>query len=116
MKTSAYLRLTRTDGESQDIGVIFVERKRGRFTVRCPFHEERSPSLLGRMREGEELGSFHCLGCGAEGEISIIMEFPQDDPEHKAILERIANLFTRYPEGVIRERFTKLLESLRLIN
>jgi hypothetical protein len=31
----------------------------------CPFHEERTPSMLVYSHDG--LNLYHCLGCGREG-------------------------------------------------
>lgn len=37
----------------------------GRFIARCPFHEDREPSLLVDERDGH----FHCFGCRAHGDV-----------------------------------------------
>src|SRR5262249_21455724 len=36
----------------------------GRFTGRCPFHEERTPSFS----VSPDKGFYHCFGCGASGD------------------------------------------------
>src|SRR5947209_201975 len=36
-----------------------------RFSARCPFHDDREPSLLVDERDGH----FHCFGCGAHGDV-----------------------------------------------
>jgi DNA primase len=43
----------------------------GRYTGRCPFHEERTPSFS----VNAEKGVYYCFGCGASGDtISFVRE------------------------------------------
>jgi len=35
----------------------------------CPFHEDRTPSLVFYPGGGEAKGQFHCFGCGAHGDV-----------------------------------------------
>ena len=35
------------------------------YKILCPFHEEKTPSLI----LNDELGVYHCFGCGASGNI-----------------------------------------------
>ncbi|MFN2469188.1 MAG: DNA primase [Gaiellaceae bacterium] len=48
----------------------------GRYTGRCPFHEERTPSFS----LSPEKGLYHCFGCGASGDlITFVRETEQLD-------------------------------------
>ena len=41
----------------------------GQVTLRCPFHEEKTPSLVIKFDADKyEWPIFHCFGCGAKGE------------------------------------------------
>ena len=49
-------------------GVSHPATKKGKtLTTRCPFHEEKTPSLI--LNEEENI--FHCLGCGKTGNASV---------------------------------------------
>lgn len=44
---------------------IDLERKGNKYWARCPIHNEKTPSFT----ISEELGSYHCFGCGASGDV-----------------------------------------------
>ena len=44
---------------------VRLHRTGDRFTGRCPFHEDRTPSLAVYPRTQ----SFYCFGCGASGDV-----------------------------------------------
>lgn len=46
-------------------GIAVRPSGRGTLKARCPFHEDREPSLLVDERDGH----FHCFGCGAHGDV-----------------------------------------------
>jgi DNA primase len=53
-----------------------LKRAGGRYTGRCPFHEERTPSFS--VNPGEKL--YYCFGCGAGGDaITFVRETEQLD-------------------------------------
>lgn len=49
---------------------VWWDRRRsyvhGRVRIRCPWHDERTPSCL----VDEARGAYHCFGCGRYGDIS----------------------------------------------
>src|SRR5262245_48100658 len=51
-------------------------RGRHRGLVRCPFHQDRTPSLSVDL----EAGMFHCFGCGASGGIAKFRELVGEQP------------------------------------
>jgi DNA primase len=46
-------------------GIDLRTAGQGRLKARCPFHEDREPSLLVDERDDH----FHCFGCGAHGDV-----------------------------------------------
>lgn len=46
-------------------GVILKKELGGRYTAKCPFHNEKTPSF----KVNEDLGFFHCFGCGEKGDV-----------------------------------------------
>ena len=46
-------------------GLQLIPAGRDRFKARCPFHDDRRPSLLIDGRDQH----FHCFGCGAHGDV-----------------------------------------------
>ena len=42
---------------------VKLERRGNEYLGICPFHYERTPSFT----LNDELGTYHCFGCGAEG-------------------------------------------------
>ena len=46
-------------------GIALRPVGKGRFSARCPFHDDRVPSLLVDERDGH----FHCFGCQAHGDV-----------------------------------------------
>lgn len=45
--------------------VVQLKRRGGGYMGCCPFHPDRTPSLS----VSDELGLFHCFGCGAKGDV-----------------------------------------------
>ena len=43
----------------------YTARGEGNFAILCPFHYEETPSCMIMPKKG----SFHCIGCGANGVI-----------------------------------------------
>jgi len=39
-------------------------------TIKCPFHNERTPSCIVKD------GSYHCSSCGAEGSVALLFSGP----------------------------------------
>lgn len=76
-------------------GVVQLKRQGSNLVGLCPFHSEKGPSFHVR----ENVGSYHCFGCGASGNtISFVMKsrgvtFP----------EAVEELAARYNIPVIRE-------------
>jgi DNA primase len=93
-----------------------LKRSGGRYTGRCPFHEERTPSFS--VNAQEKL--YYCFGCGAGGDaITFVRETEQLD--FSQAVEWLADRFRvslEYEEGTRadderrrhRERLTALLE------
>jgi DNA primase len=46
-------------------GLALRPAGQGTLKARCPFHDDREPSLLVDERDGH----FHCFGCGAHGDV-----------------------------------------------
>lgn len=44
---------------------VDLERKGSKYWARCPIHNEKTPSFT----LNEELGLYHCFGCGASGDV-----------------------------------------------
>ena len=40
----------------------------------CPFHEEKTPSMLVQVHEG----TYHCLGCGQKGAVDVEYTTPDE--------------------------------------
>ena len=69
-----------------------LRRSGARWTGRCPFHEERTPSFS--VNPSDKL--YYCFGCGAKGDvISFVRETEQLDFA-EAISEFIAGMTDRY--------------------
>ena len=129
----ARIKDTSVDAVKQAADIVAVIEQRtplrkgsgGRFTGRCPFHEERTPSFS----VSPEKGFYHCFGCGASGDtigfvresegldfvgaiewlaqrFNVPLEYEEASPEveqrrrHKdrvlALLERAASFYERH--------------------
>ncbi|KAI0563836.1 DNA primase [Gracilaria domingensis] len=60
-----------------------------RFKLVCPFHNDKNPSL----HISDELGTFHCFGCGASGSI---IDLEQLASGHRSIAHALKSLSNRY--------------------
>lgn len=98
----------------EDVMSSYVNVKRtGRNSmVLCPFHSEKTPSLM-IYRDNQ---SFYCFGCGAGGDVlSFIMQ-----AENLGYIEAVKLLASRVgmtvPENGIDDEQSKFRERLQLIN
>ena len=46
---------------------LFERMNQKYIKIRCPFHEEKTPSMVLAFKKG----IFHCFGCGKKGDIEI---------------------------------------------
>ncbi|CAN8064185.1 unnamed protein product [Agarophyton chilense] len=60
-----------------------------RFKLVCPFHNDKNPSL----HISDELGTFHCFGCGASGSI---IDLEQLASGHHSIAHALKSLANKY--------------------
>jgi DNA primase len=71
-------------------GIGLVPAGPGLFKARCPFHDDRRPSLFVDERDHH----YHCFGCGAHGDaISFVMR--REGVGFAAACERLAGLIAR---------------------
>jgi DNA primase catalytic core len=53
---------------AEELGMRVLARGSKQPKALCPFHDDRSPSLVFYSGEGAKRGRFHCFGCGAHGD------------------------------------------------
>ncbi len=66
-------------------GYIKLEKAGGSFKARCPFHNEKTPS----MYVSPDRGSYYCFGCGAKGDIFSFVE-AFEGVDFKTALQQLA--------------------------
>lgn len=72
------------------------------YKILCPFHEEKTPSLI----LNDELGVYHCFGCGASGNIytlnkwlsskDSVKKFHESEQGTTSIIKKQFNYYTNY--------------------
>lgn len=73
-----------TSGSGADSSVV------GEYVVKCPFHEEKTPScIVFKKYDGPNAGecTFHCIGCGKSGKCTLEEIKPVEACQHNALLE-----------------------------
>jgi len=83
-----------------------------RFKVLCPFHHEKTPSLM----VSKDRQTWHCFGCGKGGDIfSFVQEIEGSEfPEALRMLAKKANVELRPANPELHNAKTKLLDILKL--
>ncbi len=83
-----------------------------RYKVLCPFHTEKTPSLM----VSKDKQAWHCFGCGKGGDIfSFVQEIEGVEfPEALRILAKKANVELRAVDPKLQSAKTKLLDILKL--
>lgn len=83
-----------------------------RYKVLCPFHNEKTPSLM----VSKDRQAWHCFGCGKGGDIfSFVQEIENIDfPEALRILAKKANVQLRAVDPKLQNQKTKLYDILKL--
>lgn len=84
----------------------------GRFKVLCPFHSEKTPSLMvSKERQG-----WHCFGCGKGGDVFTFVQEIEgvEFPEALRLLAKKANVELRPVDPKLHNAKTRLLDVLRL--
>lgn len=104
--------VSRCDIEDVMSSYVNVKRSGRNSMVLCPFHSEKTPSMM-IYRDNQ---SFYCFGCGAGGDVlSFIMQ-----AENLGYVEAIKMLASRVgmtvPENGIDDEQSKFRERLQLIN
>ncbi len=84
---------------------VKLEKSGSQFRARCPFHNERTPS----MYVSPERKTFHCFGCGTHGDIFTFVEKIENIPFFDA-LKLLADR-----AGIVLGDFKKNEQSNRLI-
>lgn len=84
----------------------------GRFKVLCPFHNEKTPSLM----VSKDRQTWHCFGCGKGGDMfSFVQEIEGVEfPEALRILAKKANVELRNVDPKLHSAKTKMLDVLKL--
>lgn len=83
-----------------------------RYKVLCPFHREKTPSLM----VSKDRQAWHCFGCGKGGDIfSFVQEIENADfPEALRMLAKKANVELQPVDPKLHNAKTRLLDLLRL--
>lgn len=83
-----------------------------RYKVLCPFHTEKTPSLM----VSKDKQAWHCFGCGKGGDIfSFVQEIEGlEFPEALRLLAKKANVELRAVDPKLQSAKTKLLDILKL--
>jgi len=83
-----------------------------RFKVLCPFHHEKTPSLM----VSKDRQTWHCFGCGKGGDIfSFVQEIEGSEfPEALRMLAKKANVELKPANPQLHNAKTKLLDILKL--
>lgn len=92
--------------------VRLVPSGSNRYKVLCPFHNEKTPSLMvSKDRQG-----WHCFGCGKGGDMfTFVQEIENIDfPEALRILAKKANVQLRNIDPKLHSAKTRLYEILKL--
>ncbi|MBI4426179.1 MAG: DNA primase [Candidatus Kerfeldbacteria bacterium] len=83
-----------------------------RYKVLCPFHNEKTPSLM----VSKDRQAWHCFGCGKGGDMfSFVQEIENVDfPEALRLLAKKANIELRPIDPQLHDAKTRLLDLVRL--
>lgn len=83
-----------------------------RYKVLCPFHNEKTPSLM----VSKDRQAWHCFGCGKGGDIfTFVQEIESVEfPEALRILAKKANVELRSVDPKLQSAKTKLYDILKL--
>ena len=83
-----------------------------RFKVLCPFHHEKTPSLM----VSKDRQTWHCFGCGKGGDVfSFVMEIEGSEfPEALRMLAKKANVELKPANPELHNAKTRLLDILKL--
>jgi DNA primase catalytic core len=79
---------------AEELGVKVFSRASLRPKGLCPFHEDRTPSLVFFPSDGENRARYHCFACGAHGDVfNLVMK--QRSLDFRGALEWIAHRYNR---------------------
>ena len=48
---------------------VELQEKRGYYICRCPFHDDKTPSMVVYPEKNGSCGHYHCFGCGESGDV-----------------------------------------------
>jgi DNA primase len=76
--------------------IVLLEKKVKSWQGRCPFHQEQTPSFTvgsGYLSSTEEErpATFHCFGCGAEGDLQDFYRLLDEHNRKHPVLFTIEN-------------------------
>lgn len=96
-----------------------VLRQGGRTFVKCPFHNEKTPSCIVTTQTGKfEVGSFKCLGCGEAGGWNQLAEAMNLAPVGDDVVAKTVQEYdTKFYDSMLQERYVSykgLLDDLEV--